>query len=459
MAHAHSAGRDTYRLIVTRRNAAEFLLRTHGSTWSLPSVEILQGQRIGEQLGAQLYAQWGYQGYCLLVATGLPAYAVMEVTGSDEIAPAGSCWKPREVATSSPIEPAEDRCLIEKSIKELSSRCRKPQEAPFAMPGWLAELFAWAEQQLEPLGVNLTGAFTQLNASPAFSLIRLETSGSPVWFKATGEPNRRELAVTTCLTHLFPGYVPELLGVNAAWNGWLTHEVSGRTLDECTGLASWRRTAEDLARLQIRSIGKQDELLEAGCVDLRLARLIENVDPFVDRMRGLMAAQEKLTPARLTEAELVCVRDYLQETCCRLSELGLPDTLGHLDFNPGNIVISPKGCVFLDWAEACITSPLVTLEHLREHCRRSRTKDTRAMNSLVAAYIRAWQQYFATDALKKAMVISPLVAVFAFAVGSNVWRLPEPCLQPSVAGYFRSLTRRMYRETIEIGQRRIPCLA
>jgi hypothetical protein len=462
MAHDHSAGRDTYRLIVTRRNASEFLLRSDGTAWSLPSVEIPQGRRIAEHLGAELYAQWGYRGYCLLataVATGLPRCAVMEVAESDEVAPAGSCWKPRHIATSLPIEPLDDRTLLKKSIEELSSCCRKPHGTPFAMPGWLSELLAWAEQQLEPFGVNLTGAFTQLNASPAFSLIRLETSGSAVWFKATGEPNRRELAITTCLTRLFPGYLPELLGVNAAWNGWLMREACGRTLDDCTGLASWRRTAKHLARLQIGSIGKQNELLEAGCLDLRLAKLIDKVDPFVDRMRQLMAAQEKLMPARLTETELVCLRSDLKEACLRLSELRLPDTLGHLDFNPGNIVVSPEGCVFLDWAEACITSPLLTLEHLREHFRRSCSRDTRTMNSLAAAYVRAWQQYFSTDTLQKAMVISPLVAVFAYAAGSNLWWLPEPRLPPSAAGYFRSLTRRMYRETIAIAKRRVPCLA
>jgi hypothetical protein len=81
------------------------------------------------------------------------------------------------------------------------------------------------------------------------------------------------------------------------------------------------------------------------------------------------------------------------------------------------------------------------------------------MNSLAAAYVRAWQQYFSTDTLQKAMVISPLVAVFAYAAGSNLWWLPEPRLPPSAAGYFRSLTRRMYRETIAIAKRRVPCLA
>lgn len=58
--------KETYRLIVTRRNASEILLRPHGSAWRLPSVEIPQSRRVAEELTAELYAQWACRAYCLL---------------------------------------------------------------------------------------------------------------------------------------------------------------------------------------------------------------------------------------------------------------------------------------------------------------------------------------------------------------------------------------------------------
>ena len=452
---------ETYRLIVTRRNASEILLLSGGSGSSLPHVEILRGERIAEQLTAQLYAQLRCRAYCLLVpdlAAGLPHCGVMEATDLEQTSPPGTCWKPLEVATCAAVDPAEDRTAVEKSIKAWAEYRREPSQAPFTKPGWLSELLAWAQEQLGPLDLRLTGSFAQRNASPRFSLIRLETDdASAVWFKATGEPNRHELAVTACLARLFPGYVPEMLGVHTAWNGWLMREPPGKILDDVPELASWLQTAEDLARLQIGSIGREAELLEGSCRDLRLPRLIGEVDPWIDRMRGLMAAQEKQIPARLTDPELTLLGGSLKEACLRLSEIGLPDTLGHLDFNPGNIVVSSGRSVFLDWAEGCVTNPLITFEYLCEHFRRNPTDGRADMESLTAAYAQPWQPLRLRDDLTRAALFSPLVAVFAFAVAMGVRRSWEPRGKSSEVAYLRSLARRMFREASQIMERSDLC--
>jgi hypothetical protein len=451
-----------YRLIVTRGNGSEVLLWAHGNAWSLPSVEISQGQRVAEQLCAKLYAQCGFRAYCLLIPTLADASwhcAVMEVPGESEIASAGTCWRPLNVATRAAMESADDRTAIETALAEWDECLREPNQAPFARPGWLAEMFAWVEQQLAPLGLHLTGAFWQLNASPSFSLIRLETNDSAVWFKAVGEPNRHELGVTACVARLFPGSVPELLGIHAAWNGWLMREAPGRTLDDVPELAAWLQTAEGLARLQIESIGREAELLDGGCMDLKLPRLIAAVDPWIDRMRVLMAAQEKQTPAPLTDLELTLLGGSLKEACSRLSDIGVPNTLGHIDFNPGNIVVSPGGCVFLDWAEACVTNPFVTFEYLRAHFRRNCTQAQTAMESLNAAYTRHWRAHMSLDDLERAAQFSSLVAVLVYAVAKSARRCFEPCGKSSAGGYLRSLARRMFREARQIMERSDRCLA
>jgi hypothetical protein len=459
MDRLHNTGQDVYRLIITRRNGSEVLLpRGNGS--SLPYVEILRGQRIAKQLTAELWARYGCRGYCLffpILAPGSPHCAVMAVPDLDEIAPAGTCWKPLDAATYAAMESDEDRAVVEKSIEQWDHSRQEPSQAPFARPEWLAELLAWSQQQLGPLDLRLTGAFNQLNASPTFSLIRLETNDSAVWFKATGDPNRHELRVAACVARLFPGFVPEVLGIHSAWNAWLMPEVPGRRLDDVRELASWHQAAEDLARLQIGSIGQNAELFGGGCRDLRLPNLIAAVDPWIDRMRGLMAAQEKQAPARLTDPELSFLRDSLEQACLRFSEIGLPNTLGHLDFSPGNIIVSSERCVFLDWAEGCVTNPLITFEYLREHFRRNCTQEAHTAETLVAAYSRPWQSTFFPDAIKKAMVLSPLVAVFAYAAGSNAWQSSKILLEPSIAGHFRSLTRRMHREAALIAARRELC--
>ena len=462
MDRLRNTGQDTYRLIVTRRNGSEVLLSGLGNAWSLPSVGISPGQRIADQLCTKLYAQSGFRAYCLLVPTLAASSghcAVMEVFGDSEIVSAGTCWRLLNAATCAAMESADDRTVIGIALAEWVECLREPNQAAFARPGWLAELFAWVEQQLAPLGLHLTGPFRQLNASPSFSLIQLETNNAAVWFKAVGEPNRHELGVTACVARLFPGSVPEPLGIHAAWNGWLMREAPGRTLADVPELAGWLQTAEGLARLQIESIGREAELLEGGWMDLRHSRLIAAVDPWIDRMRGLMAAQEKQTPAPLTELELTLLGGSLNEACSRLSEIGLPDTLGHLDFNPGNIVVSPERCVFLDWAEACVTNPFVTFEYLREHFRRNCTQAQAAMESLNAAYMRHWRAHVSLDDLERAALFSPLVAVFAYAVATSARGSFEPCGKSSGDGYLRSLGRRMFREARQIMERSDRCLA
>jgi hypothetical protein len=462
MDRLQNTGQDTYRLIVTRRNGSEVLLSGGGNAWSLPSVGTSQGRRLADQLSAKLYAQAGFRAYCLFVPTLAAANghcAVMEVPGDSEIASAETCWRPLNAATYLAMESADDRTVIERALAEWDECLREPSQAPFARPGWLAELFAWVEQQLAPLGLHLTGRFRQLNAAPSFSLIQLETNESAVWFKATGEPNRHELGVTTCVARLFPGSVPEMLGIHAAWNGWLMREAPGSTLDDVPELAEWLQTAESLARLQIGSIGREAQLLDGGCMDLRLPRLIGAVDSWIDCMRVLMAAQQKQTPAPLTDLELTLLGGALKEACSCVSEIGVPATLGHIDFNPGNIVVSPGRYVFLDWAEACVTNPFVTFEYLREHFRRNCTQARTAMESLNAAYMRRWRAQVSPDDLERAALFSSLVAVFAYAVATSARHSFDPRGNSSEGAYFRSLARRMFGEARQIMERSDRCLA
>lgn len=317
----------------------------------------------------------------------------------------------------------------------------------------MRELFQWVQEQVSPLGLRVTGEFRQLNASPTFSLIRLMTDDGALWFKATGEPNAHELPVSLSLARLFPRHVPRVLGVHPAWNGWLSSEASGTVLDEISDCSAWERAAEQLAKLQIASIGKAEELLEAKCKDLRIQKLVERIDPFLARMAELMAAQEKRSPAPLSNSELASLGEGLKEACLLLQSFGLPDTLGHIDFNPGNILVSPDCCTFLDWAEGCVTNPLITFEYLREHIRRSGTQEKSSVERLTAVYVRPWASFYSLDDLRRALDISPLIAVFVYAIASNVWRSAESLRQPQLAGYLRSLARRMHREAVHAAER------
>jgi hypothetical protein len=460
----NDTGQDTYRLLITRRAGSEILVARNGPDWSLPRTEIASRQRPAEQLTAAIRKTFELETYCLFVPSPLSSvrtasnsnYAVMESVKQNGPAPAGTYWMTAGVFDQC-WDTAESEAIRE-AFGELNSYATGEKPGPFGRAGWLPELFQWAEEQVAPLGLRLTGRFRQLNASPAFSLIRLETNGVALWFKATGKPNEHELAVALSLARLFPRYVPRVLGIHSAWNGWLSAEAPGIQLDEIAECTAWERAAESLAELQISSIGKCSELLEGKCKDLRLAKLVALIDPFFERMGEFMAAQEKRSPSPLAKSELASLREGLAEACELLESFHLPDTLGHVDFNPGNILASPDRCVFLDWAEGCVSNPFLTFEYLRQHIERSSLQGPAVGALINAAYLRSWQAFFSPEELRRAMAIAPLVAIFAYAVASDAWRSPGSLHNSTAAGYLRSLTRRMFREGVLVAERSAPCL-
>jgi hypothetical protein len=382
--------------------------------------------------------------------------AVMESVRQRGPAPRGMCWMPANILDN--CRDKEEAEVVTRAFAELNSFAIGEKPGPFGRPGWLRELFRWANEQVAPLGLRLTGDFLQLNAGPTFSLIRLETYDVALWFKATGEPNERELAITLSVARLFPQYVPRILGIHPAWNGWLAVEAPGVQLDEIAECSAWELAAKSLAELQMSSIGKCSELLEGNCRDLRLPRLAGLIDPFVARMGEFMAAQEKRSPAPLAKSELASLREGLVEACGLLESFRFPDTLGHVDFNPGNILVSADRCVFLDWAEGCVGHPFLTLDYLCQHIGRSGVRDPAAGDRITAAYLRPWEALFSPEILRRAVAIAPLIAAFACAVADDAWRSSDSLHNPTAAGYLRSLTRRMFREAVLAAERSAPCL-
>jgi len=460
---SHPDATDAYHAILTRRDATEVLLSPKDAGWTLPRVEIQKHQRVAEQLTQEARKVWGLETVCLLVSSsgqsGSSAYAqsaVLECVKQNQAAPAGTCWMP--VHTAQDCCGAEEAAAIRHASAELASYSSGQKPGPFSKPGWVRELFRWAYEQIAPLGMRLTGNFRQYNASPTFSLLRLETDGGASWFKATGEPNAHELPVTLLLADLFPKHLPRILGMHASWNGWLAAEAEGAPLDEMTDCSSWERAAEGLAELQIASIGRAAELVDGGCKDRRLPLAARQIDRFVTRMGAFMRAQEKPTPTPLTGTELLSLGEGLKEAFSLFESFGLPDTLGHLDCNPGNLIVSQESCIFLDWAEAAVTNPVITFEYLRRYMEKCGIEELAADARITAAYLRPWASFFSPEDLLRAIAAAPPIAVFLHAVAGEAWRTLDPVSNPGLAAYFRSLTRRMYRDAVSAVERSERCL-
>ncbi len=241
------------------------------------------------------------------------------------------------------------------------------------------------------------------------------------------------------------------------WNGWLAREAEGTLLNECSTLTSWEAAATDLAELQIQSLGRTLHLLDPGARDLRTWALADMVQPFFRTMSEMMERQAKMPPAVLSRDELHRLSAQVRDALIVLEETGIPNTLGHLDLNPGNIICSPTGCRFLDWTEAFVGHPFLTFQYLLEHFRRAFGQDRSQETQLVARYSSPWCACVSESEFRRALEVAPLVAVVVCATGNDLWTDPQKLEDPRIAGYLRSLTRRMEREARALVERSIPC--
>lgn len=442
----------TFTTVILRHSNSEVLLVRDGFNFELPIVMIPKWRRVAQEITKCILRLWGLKTIVLFQreapsngSADTDHYVVLEARDSSWQPPAGFGWVSRQGLRYRLLS-TKEACPLEEALAAADAYNDGSLDGAFARAGWFDDLVSWAQEQIEPHRLSLTGEFHQLNGDPSFSLVRLETTGPAVWFKAVGEPNRHEFPVTVMLARRFPSYLPGLIAIKPSWNGWLTFEVAGSMLDENSDLSSWEKAAGTLANLQIESVQQTQALLDASCRDIRTWALLEQIDPFFNVMAELMAKQPKVPPPVLNLHEVHALGVQLKEICSCLGGLGLPDTLGHLDFNPGNIVAAPDGCVFLDWAEAYVGPPFFTFEYLREHLSRIHPSGSAWRSRVTSRYVEPWSSLVSADKLSQALEITPLLAVFAYAVGSGAWRDSQRLQKPQMAGYLRALTRRMQRE-------------
>jgi hypothetical protein len=452
-ARISAAAQDRHRLLVLRHRGSELLVAGERPPFTLPSVTIPRWERMAENVVGAVKKRYGISAICLFAPElsastsdgEPPLYQVMESREGGAPAPPQACWVPVHSLSDQSFADGRDSVAILRMLRQISEFRSGEGTGPFAKPGWIEELLFWIQSEIAPYGLCLSGEIRQLNASPTFALLRLETNGRAVWFKAVGEPNLREFAISVTLSRHFPGVVPTMIATRPSWHGWLTTEFPGRQLDEVGEPRAWELAAQTLAELQIGSAGKTDDLLGVGCRDVRVGSLLKLVDPFLDVMSELIERQPRTPPPILSREQLARLGRYIKDALSELAHLDIPDTLGQLDFNPGNILCSSEQCVFLDWAEAYVGAPFLTFQYLLEHQSQTRVRGVPAPEHLVDHYASRWVSHVSSSAVAAALRMMPLLAAFACAATSD-WTVAQRRTDERFSGYLRSLTRRMLRE-------------
>ena len=271
--------------------------------------------------------------------------------------------------------------------------------APWARPGGIVATVAWADTRLAQLGRPRTGRVVQVKSWNLSSILRLPTAAGDVWCKTVPAFFAHEGAVIEAVGGWDASLVPPLLAADRRAGTILLGDVPGE--DQWTATPS-RLVAmvRKLVALQASFIRRTPELLTAGLPDWRAESLSGMARDLVGRTE---------VRAQFSSDEIAALDALAGELPRRLADLtacGLPETLVHGDFHPGNWRADGGALVLLDWSDSGVGHPMLDFASFLP-----RVADE-ARGSVRDAWIDAWAARSSqADAARAARLAAPIAAV------------------------------------------------
>jgi pimeloyl-ACP methyl ester carboxylesterase len=409
--------------------ASKVLARRKDSSLELPTVSIEDG-RAGIALSRAVRKQLHLEIFSLV----LPMLADNEVPALRPQAPRpllseGFVW-----ADAAEVGGART------SITGIVEAC-SPGDRAFGSYGWYSEVTAWLVREVALLGHSVC-SLEQWNGRGGGILLRVVTDGPQFWFKAVSDFNAREFGIARLLAAQHPELFPRVVAAEPAWGGLLLEHIVGVELYECNDITIWRDVAARLANLQIDWMERAADLLVVGAADLRAETMAAKIPDFLDHVDDAMARQPKTPPSRLTRVDLEELGDKLNWLCGEVSELQFANGLANADFSPHNTLITSRGPVFIDWAEACVSLPLIAGEYLWNRMAVETPARIGWQDSLREAYLSGWIRRHGPRQVERAALLLPAFSILAVAMFYH----ERECHGPSPYDcYLRSLVRKLER--------------
>jgi hypothetical protein len=432
-----------YRLMLVQADSRKVLVLDGNEGRCLPRVRIPQQTRPAEQLRKASRAAWGLDIFILdffLSDDASPHGAVAELLG------------PNPNTDLSPVEWESVGIdgLSEQQRAHLAQVLAGETKSPFSRPGWIDEAVTWLESASHRKLFS-RNSIHQLNAGGKFSLIRFQMEdGRFYWLKATGEPNAHELSITFLLSELCGEYLPELISSRPSWNAWLASEgatpVTELPTDPFEVFQLLEDAVESMANLQIRTAGRRSELLNAGAFDQGTQIFQKHSAALFDYLEEAMSLQTSTKAPRLKRSRLQEIRTIFEEVCHRMENLELPETIVHGDLNYGNILNRSGHCQFIDWCEAYVGNPLITLQHLLLLNKVENLNQRQLINqALQQRYRDAWSKVVDPTRFDAGFVYMPSLAIASSLLGRGDWLTSPRRNDPRHQSYVRCLARHMDR--------------
>ena len=186
-------------------------------------------------------------------------------------------------------------------------------------------------------------------------MLRVPTADGVLYFKEPAAPVAHEARLIEILARRRPELVTEVLFADA--EGRMLMRSGGESLDGILDrdpdVRYWEEALPLYAQLQVEAAADVEELVAAGAFDRRSAALPALYRALIaEPAPGQTAEEYERLQALLPEVDRVA---------SALADGTLPETINNDDFTFGSIFLCDRAYRFLDWGDACVSHPFMTL--------------------------------------------------------------------------------------------------
>ena len=297
--------------------------------------------------------------------------------------------------------------LAERPVDHIVLNGPEELRTPWARLASLNEMLTWASNTLAATGRPMTGAAEQQRTWNLSGLFRLPTGQGPVWLKATPRFATDEASVIAAFARVDPALVPPVIAAGP-------RRV---LLEHLPGVDCWDASPRIITSAVERLVAAQAVLagqaapadraapagrpagLPPGLPDRRTPVITGQIADLLDAAAG----------GELSATEVAAARGLLSRFPL-LDECGLPDTIVHGDFHPGNWRSDGGPPAVVDWADAHLGNPVLDGLRARDFLPAGKRPAT------ARAWIEAWAARVPGCDPARALAIAEPLAHLSYAV-------------------------------------------
>jgi aminoglycoside phosphotransferase (APT) family kinase protein len=390
---------------IIQRADGKVLLVRDGGGWSLPSVET-RGHWYAEvaPFNAAILERYGIAvtflrtlSHQLDEAANSARILIAFAARADDRTEGDVRWVPFEEAIDAAAP--GDRDAIAAWSREPDQDPQVALRRPWYRPGWRDVALAWCAERLAKRGIALTGPAEQSKHWSIASIWRIPTDRGDVWLKAVPPFFAHEGTLLQFIAPSMPEHLPRVIATDRERGLLLMESFPQRSLWGAHDGAANDRAARILARIQQYWAARIDDLLAAGCVDRRISTL----DGALEAVLARDVVRERFTDDEVRR--LLAFGETVPARVEALRECGLPETLMHGDFHPGNVAVDGERLVIFDWTDGCVSYPFFDLATYNP-------RDPVEHAAVTQAFIEAWSSTVDEAAVARAAEIAqPLACV------------------------------------------------